>query len=54
MQLFFLIFDKIVGVYLFNLIGCYRTGAHIVFDHEFGKPVAVNEDDFGIDVGHII
>lgn len=37
---------EIVGVDLLNDIGGSFSHADVVFDHEFGEPLAVDEDDF--------
>ena len=48
-------FIEVVGVDTFHVIGSRRVHAHVKVNHEFRKPVTIDENDFGInviDVGH--
>jgi hypothetical protein len=45
---------EVVGIYSLDHICCCRGNAYVEVDHETGKLLTVNKDDFGVDTRRIV
>jgi len=52
-MILFSFLDEIIGIDFLDLIRCDGGDADVVFDHQFGKPAAVYENDFAVDVVNV-
>lgn len=43
------IISKIIHVNAFDVVRLYRGHTHIIINHELGKLITVNQNDFGVD-----
>ena len=53
-MILFSFLDGIIGIDFLDLIRCHGGDADVVFDHQLGKPPAVNKDDFAVDVVYVL